>query len=186
MSLSGHTDFNSEPTPLGLFARIPQEIRDMIYEPLISEGHIAITRASKALHQNTKLALHQHGVFRIFIVHDYGRKYDAFALFPQLQIVHDSDIRNLRLSFRKSRHEERVSGVEWKEETLVETIHGLMAAITDPRSCVLNLDPSDFDFIIQEKADAFALLRVFKSTSNLMKSAVVDSLLFLLLMTQYC
>ena len=39
----------------------------MIYAPAFADGSVALTRASKALHESTKRCLYQHGVYRIHI-----------------------------------------------------------------------------------------------------------------------
>ena len=55
----------SAPTPFGLLGRLPQEIRDIIYEDVFSAGHISLAQTSKALHENSRSALSQYGVYRV-------------------------------------------------------------------------------------------------------------------------
>ena len=62
---SNKEHFSSGPTPCGLFGRLPQELRDIIYEDVFSAGHISLTRSSRALYENSKLALSKHGVYRV-------------------------------------------------------------------------------------------------------------------------
>ena len=162
MSQIPHTDSDSGPTPLGLFAKLPQEIRDMIYEPVLSAGHTSITRTSKALHKNTKLALDQHGILRVRIVHYCA---NTFALYPQIQIGHFPDIRNLNVSFRRTRYGEQASGPEWKKEILAHIVLGLMFSIRDPTRCILKLDMSASGFIDQQHITAFSSLRAFKKVN---------------------
>ena len=56
-----------EPTPLGVFAQLPQEVREMIYAPVFADGSVALTRASKAFRESTKRCLYQHGVYRVHV-----------------------------------------------------------------------------------------------------------------------
>ena len=172
MSQSLHTEPGLGPTPLGLFAKLPQEIRDIIYEPLLSAGHTSITRASKALCQDTKAALSQYGIFRVQIAHDDQLAHDGrnlifrFALHPRLRNAHLNDVRNIDLSFKPSRLGEPFPGADWSEGKLTDLVHGLVSAIGDPRRCNFRLDMSAYDFIFrQDDMAAFSLLREFKDTS---------------------
>ena len=56
-----------KPSPLGDFAQIPQEVRELIFAPVFAHGSVALTRASKALHESTKRSLYRYGVYRIHI-----------------------------------------------------------------------------------------------------------------------
>lgn len=56
-----------DPFPLGDFAQLPQEVRELIYAPVFAGGSVALTRASKALHESTKRSLYRYGVYRIHI-----------------------------------------------------------------------------------------------------------------------
>ena len=56
-----------KPSPLGDFAQLPQEVRELIFAPVFAHGSVALTRASKALHESTKRSLYRYGVYRIHI-----------------------------------------------------------------------------------------------------------------------
>ena len=70
---SGKSESSSTPrhrperSPLGAFAQLPQEVREIIYAVTCADGSVALTRASKAFHESTKRSLYQHGVYRINI-----------------------------------------------------------------------------------------------------------------------
>ena len=55
------------PTPLGLFSKLPRELKDPIHSSLFSAGYTALTRISSAIHADTKGALSRHGVYRLGI-----------------------------------------------------------------------------------------------------------------------
>ena len=131
----------------------------MIYEEVLSEGHISITRASKALHENTKLALQEHGTFRARIYHHDGK---TFALVPQLQSAHVYDAWYLDLRIIATRPEGNVLGPEWKEENLVDLVRRIMFAIRDPRHCTLWIDMSVHDSIDREHKAVFTFLGGFR------------------------
>ena len=60
---------SSGSTPFGLLGQLPQEIRDNIYKDVFSAGHISLARTSKALHENSKSAISEHGVYRVRFSH---------------------------------------------------------------------------------------------------------------------
>lgn len=59
-------------TPFGLLNRLPQEMRELIYEDVFSTGHTSLARTSKALHENSKSAISQHDIYRV----RYNRDFD--------------------------------------------------------------------------------------------------------------
>ena len=162
MSQSRHAISKSGSTPLGLFVKLPQEIRDMIYEPVLSAGHTSITRASKALSQDTKVALSQYGIFRVCIAHDDRNVITRFALHPQLQGARLHDIRNLDLSYKPARFGATFPSADWIEGTLADLLHDLKFVIGDPGRCNFRLDMQGYEFSDREETAAFPLLRGFK------------------------
>ena len=50
---------------LGTLSTLPPEIRGMVYALLSCTGHTALARVSKAINEDTKSALFQHGVYRM-------------------------------------------------------------------------------------------------------------------------
>lgn len=56
---------------LGLLSTFSQEIRDQIYSLVFFAGHCSLTRASKALHEDTKDALLRHGIYRLNVQYEY-------------------------------------------------------------------------------------------------------------------
>lgn len=54
---------------LGSLERLPQELRDKIYETVFDSGHTALLRVSKCMHQNAKDILSRDRVLRANIVH---------------------------------------------------------------------------------------------------------------------
>ena len=55
------------PSQWGSLAPLPQEALDMIYEQVFAAGDVAMTRVSKAYHENTKSALYRRGLYRVHI-----------------------------------------------------------------------------------------------------------------------
>lgn len=49
----------------GAFGKLPREIRDIIFTPLIAAGDVAITRTSQALHYDTSSILLEQGICRM-------------------------------------------------------------------------------------------------------------------------
>ena len=81
----------SGPSPFGTFGNVPLELRHMIYEPLFAAGSVDLTRASKALYEDTKESLGSHGVCRVTVVQDSEPGHRVFA---QLSTI-PSNVQNL-------------------------------------------------------------------------------------------
>ena len=81
----------SGPSPFGTFGNLPLEVRYMIYEPIFAAGSVDITRASKALYEDTKESLGDHGVCRVTVVPDSKHGHKVFAQLPTVP----SHVRNL-------------------------------------------------------------------------------------------
>lgn len=138
----------------------------MIYEPVLSAGHTSITRTSKDLHKDTKVALQQYGIFRGRLAHHFGNIIPSFALYPQIEVARVSDIRNVNLRFEVlNMHERPLSHTDCSMGTLAELLQGLIDAIGSPRRCNFKLDMGGYDFIEKEGTDAFSLLRDFEHVS---------------------
>ena len=58
---------NSQDSPFGSLTILPKEIREMIYATVFAAGSVALTRVSKAFHEDTRRALEHHGVYRVLI-----------------------------------------------------------------------------------------------------------------------
>lgn len=63
-----------KPTPINvaagfgpMFLKLPREIRDMIFGPVIASGHTQLLRASRALNEEGMVLVSQHGICRINI-----------------------------------------------------------------------------------------------------------------------
>ena len=56
-------------TPFGVFAKFPQEVRDLIYGLVLADGQNALIRTSKAMYANTAQSLSKHGVYCAHIEH---------------------------------------------------------------------------------------------------------------------
>lgn len=61
-----------EPNPINiatglgpLFLKLPREVRDMIYGPVLASGHTQILKASRALEEEGMSLISQHGICRI-------------------------------------------------------------------------------------------------------------------------
>ena len=54
---------------LGSLVRLPQELRDKIYEIVFKSGHTALLRASRCMHENAKDSLYRDLILQANIVH---------------------------------------------------------------------------------------------------------------------
>ena len=70
------------PTPFGTLSKLPFEIRCMIYKTLFAAGVVNLIRASKALHQDTKESLGEHGVCRVTVGHHDNPRHMVKAQLP--------------------------------------------------------------------------------------------------------
>ena len=82
---------------LGDLARLPRELRDMIFAIPIAAGSVGFTRASKALAQETEEILSKHGICRLNIGYDRCLKVNSYPVFNRTQAVADR-IQNLHIS----------------------------------------------------------------------------------------
>lgn len=58
-------------TPFGTFEILPKELRDMIYIHVLANGGTALTRTSRAIHNDTEKTLYRHGVYRVYLEGTY-------------------------------------------------------------------------------------------------------------------
>ena len=79
----------------GSFSVLPKEIREMIYSSVLATGSVALTRASKALHSDTKRALYRHGIFRVHIEAD-----QKSATFPDKYLANVENLQ-VKISFNQ-------------------------------------------------------------------------------------
>ena len=58
-------------TAFGTFEKLPKEIRDMIYIPVLANGSTSLMRTSKAIYNDTQEILNRHGVYRVHLEGTY-------------------------------------------------------------------------------------------------------------------
>ena len=52
-------------TPFGTLEKLPKEIRDMIFIPVLANGSTSLIRTSKAIYNDTQEILNRYGVYRV-------------------------------------------------------------------------------------------------------------------------
>ena len=101
-------------SPLGTLAKVPLELRDLIYKDIFAAGATALTRTSKAIYADTKVALREWGIYRLQIECDkeghvhpiYYKEYqeDAdkhyYILWQQPADMTLAKVRNLHLTIK--------------------------------------------------------------------------------------
>ena len=93
-----HQTTSPSSSSLGLLDTFPSEIRDKIYALVFHAGHISLTRASKALHEDTKDALLRHGIYRLNIQYWSDPKVYCWTVACEIPTCLLADVQNLRIN----------------------------------------------------------------------------------------
>ena len=146
---------------LGMLGRLPQELRDIIYEDVISTGHTSILRTSKALFKNMKPVIGIHGLYRVRIAHCGWYGNDEYFL-PQ-QFPNRRRRQNLKIRIEETEPGFQVERSGIKSRNLATILHAVVDPIEKPTYCCLKLE-QPFHYPVRPEAfQSLELLRVFKT-----------------------
>ena len=171
------TNGSSSDVPLGMLAKAPPEIRDMIYGHVFAAGHTALTRASKDVYDDTKEALRKYGIYRHHIQSSQiGGLLFANRLHPDYYACRNKPPRNVlqkiqRLSivvdvvyydyysrFNKMYHTRT-------DNQLQEILQSLTAPMQRKKACDVKLLYGPYPEITYHTLDAMAQLRDFENVT---------------------
>ena len=149
----------SGDTPLGVFASLPQEIRDVIYGFAIGDGHIALIRTSQAMYANTAQSLKKNAVYRAHI--------ERYRLLPSFNCTQYcprssetlSSVQNLDLRITiagKRARDEKYGDPAYITGFMQQLVQGVVGAMKSPVYCKLNLQ------LLQSEKTGIGILLVLK------------------------
>ena len=189
---------------LGTLGTLPPEIRGMVYALLFCTGHTALARVSKAMYEDTKSDLLQHGIYHMAIEYlSVPRSYSWKVIRKPTQTVLPR-IRNLDVCVKYGRHGEmngvtaiRNPGSSSKDDEITSIFHATWKSnIDDPNSifhkidtatvrdsAVLSLQSQSPTSLLRQLVDhmeeprrCFFKCEILQSTTDEMASAVFDSI----------
>ena len=197
----------SSSTPdngLGTLSILPLEIREMIYAPLFGAGHTALALASKAMSEDTKSTLYQHGVYHMEIeyLYDSGSYRWKVVRKPSPTIL--PRIRNLHVCVKYGTHMNihgvntiRFPGSAPKDDDITSVFQATWKSSPDDpngifhkldtapviNSAVLSLESQSLASLVRQLVDhmekpgrCFFKCDVLQSTTEEMPPAVFDSM----------
>ena len=150
-------------TNLGMLGRLPQELRDIIYQDVIASGHTSILRTSKALYKDMKPVVSSHGLYRVQIIHgSYRNGRSRYALDRQFSIA--PQVQNMEIHIQEGagkRWQVERSGIVSKD--LEPIFHAILNPVEVPSYCRLKIENPHGDRVNAEALGSFQLLGVFRT-----------------------
>ena len=150
------SDINDQPTSpsssssLGLLDTFPSEIRDKIYALVFFAGDISLTRASRALHEDTKDALLRHGIYRLNIQYWSDPEVYCWTVACEVSTRLLADVQNLRINVdlgtRFEAHQTQYMPFENLEDDEIACYHQALWTLKSDSSASLLPDPNAVDF----------------------------------------
>ena len=165
---------NEDGSPLGVFAKVPQEIRDIIYSFVFTAGYTALARTSKAMNMNTLASLRKYGIYRVHI--EYHQQFRTFE-FRELprsiafqkplprNFLYDAQNLDLRITHRMDLGQPKESfDPSYEKGNLAHLVRNAVFMMKSNVHCRVSLENSWFDFK-GEVLQSVAWLRVFRKVN---------------------
>ena len=149
------------PSSMGFFGKLPRELREDIFKPVIASGTTAITRCSKDLYDDTKDLLASHGVYRTQLVRKGDQVTFTHPAPPHSRFVGIRDVDITLLLATK----ENLQHCRESSQNAIRTLHGLIERMREHQSCYIRIVRETFCQFESSELAGFEFLQIFKTVT---------------------